>query len=189
MFCAGTQKNHKGVITNLLGERDERSFARFGRGWEVRLDWFFEQAFNGGQNDPRLITDEFMAVLYRYVTLESNTRGGYHLHATAMHWHIIIEQQHLGGEAMFGANAKLIVHTDRSAIEDGAEEIGYEDLEEMNDRRRQRLAGEDAACKSDNKSYTGARRFDGDDGGPSYSGAGYGGWKHGGHVYTAPGKV
>ena len=69
----GSQKNHKGVMTNLLGERNERSFQFFGRGgptgWEVRLDWFMEQALNGG--DQNSITDAFMHVLYRYVNPEA----------------------------------------------------------------------------------------------------------------------
>ncbi len=156
------------MITNLLGERDERSFTWFGRGWELPLDLFIQQAFNGGQHDPRQITDSFMSVLYRYFVLEVNSRGIAHVHGRVTHNHDL----------------------HRSAIEDGAEEIGYEDLEEMIDRRRQRLAGEDAACKADDKSYMGGRRFDGDgSSGPGYSGAVYGGWKRGGHNYTAPART
>ena len=162
---AGTQKFHKGVITNLLGARDERSFSWFGRGWELRLDWFLQQAW--GHHDARVITDAFMGSLYRYGLLECNRRGRHHFHAVC-------------------CNVKYNMH--RAAIEDGAEEIGYEDLEEMNDRRR-RLAGEDDACKPDNKTYGGARRFDGDDKGPGYSGGGYGGWNRGGHDYSAPART
>jgi hypothetical protein len=167
LITAGTQKNHKGVVTNLLGPRDERSFSWYGRGWEVRLDWFMEQAFHHGRDDPRFITDAFMHVLYRYGIHEVNSRGCPHVHCIV----------------------KVRYATNRSAIEDGAEEIGYEDIEEMNDRRKQRLAGEDAACKEDNKTYQGARRFDGDDGGAGYTGAGYGGWKRGSHDYTAPSQA
>jgi hypothetical protein len=179
----GTQKYHKGVITNLLGERNERSFAWFGRGWELRLDWFMQQAVIGG--DKNSITDSFMHVLYRYVTFEANNRGMVHSHANAAH----VEMVWLEHPGIVPISIDLFPIVHRSAIEDGAEEIGYEDIEEMNERRRVRLAGEDAACKSDNKTYTG-RRSDGDDsGGPGYSGSGYGGWRHGGHDYTVPART
>ena len=177
LCLAGTQKYHKGVITNLLGARDERSFTWFGRGWEVRLNLFFEQAFNGAQHDPRLITNMFMGDLYRYYSFEMNNRGRPHIHAM---------QIDDGNEVICG---DVKQNMNRSAIEDGAEEIGYEDIEEMNDRRRLRLAGEDAVCKEDNKTYMGSRRYDGDDSGSGFSGAGYGGWKRGGHDYTAPART
>jgi hypothetical protein len=108
-----------------------------------------------------------------------------HSHANAAHVEMVWLEH--PGIVPISIDRFPVVH--RSAIEDGAEEIGYEDIEEMNERRRVRLAGEDAACKSDNKTYTG-RRSDGDDsGGPGYSGSGYGGWRHGGHDYTVPART
>ena len=133
------------------------------------MDWFMEQAFNGGQNNPRLITEEFMGVLCRY---EANSRGSIHSHCT---------------EGIDNYNFYELYCYRRSAIEDGAEEIGYEDIIEMNERRKQRLAGEDASCKHDNKTYTGGCGDDGGSGGNH--GGGYGGWKRGGFDYTVPSRT
>ena len=65
MRIDGSQKLHKGIMTYLLAARNERSFVWYGRGWELPLNIFMEDAFNGENATPDQITNAFMQVHFR----------------------------------------------------------------------------------------------------------------------------
>ena len=59
MRIDGSQKLHKGIMTYLLAARNEWSFVWYGRGWELPLNIFMEDAFNGENATPDQITNAF----------------------------------------------------------------------------------------------------------------------------------
>ena len=65
MRIDGSQKLHKGIMTYLLAARNEWSFVWYGRGWELPLNIFMEDAFNGENATPDQITNAFMKVNFR----------------------------------------------------------------------------------------------------------------------------